>query len=57
MDKRKPTFPDSDAWAANMTPLTGSFAVAAAKRGPRSPETAAEAEYDRFARMDFSNSF
>lgn len=55
MSKKRDIFPESDAWAAEMAPLSGRFGTAAVKRGPQTPESAAEAEYNKYARMDLGS--
>lgn len=58
MGAEKTYFPESDAWAATMPDVRGAFA-SVKSRGSASiaPKTQADAEYQKFAKLDMSNVF
>lgn len=49
-------FPEADAWAATMPAVKEQFAAAfPRKQASVTPKTEADAEYQRFAKLDLSN--
>lgn len=50
-------FPDSDAWAASMPNVRGDFTEAFPRRAAAAatPQAQADAEYQKFAKIDLSN--
>jgi len=49
------TFPNADAWAANLPHARADFAAAFPKKPVAAPTVSAEDEYRRFAQLDLSN--
>ncbi|MBI1216159.1 MAG: hypothetical protein GC185_10115 [Alphaproteobacteria bacterium] len=56
-DKNSGTFPEAEAWAASMPQVREQFTAAFPKKAPvtANPQAEAEAEYQRFAKLDLSN--